>query len=109
MKIDVFERLTHQYRDGWSGEDQHQYIGRAKVLRYQRLADDGIDGKSHKTLIIAPAALRGTDLSNAIADTMGGSNCRHEHDCCGCPTTYVDVRRISRREYSVQLHTYYNI
>lgn len=109
MKIDLYERLTHQYRDGWRDLDEDKFIGTAKVLRYQRLADDGIDGKSFKTLVFAPSALRGTDLSNAIADTLGGSNCRHEHDCCGCPSTYVDVRRISRREYSVQLHTYYNV
>ena len=50
-------------------------------------------------------ALRGVDLSNAIADTLSGSRCRHEHDCCGCPCTYADVRRVARREYAVSLHT----
>lgn len=109
MKIDLYERFTHTYRDGWQELDEHKFVGTVKVLRYQRLADDGIDGKSHKTLVFAPAALRDTDLSYAIADTLGGSNCRHEHDCCGCATTYADVRRISRREYSVRLHTYYNV
>lgn len=112
MKINLYERLTHKYRDGWSGEDDHKYIGEAKVLRYTpvrtRTSDDFEGSKITHTLVVAPAALRDTDLRNSIADTMGGSSCRHEHDCCGCPSTYVDVRRISRREYSVKLTTFYN-
>jgi len=44
------------------------------------------------------------DLSQAICDTMGGSPCQHEHDCCGCPTTYVYIERTGEWRYTVQLN-----
>jgi hypothetical protein len=107
--IHLYERLSHKYRDGWRELDDEQYVGTAKVLAYRLVNDDGIDGNTHATRVIASSALRSVDLSNAIADTLGGSRCRHEHDCCGCPSTYANVRRVSRREYSVTLHTTYNV
>jgi hypothetical protein len=109
QQIHLYERLSHKYRDGWRDLDDEQYVGTAKVLAYRRVSDEGIDGNTYATRVVAPSALRGVDLSNAIADTLSGSRCRHEHDCCGCPSTYADVRRVSRREYAVSLHTTYNV
>ena len=107
--IHLYERLSHQYRDGWRHLDEERYVGTAKMLAYRLVSDDGIDGNTHATRVIAPSALRSVDLSNVIADTLSGGSCRHEHDCCGCPSTYANVRRVSRREYAVSLHTIYNV
>jgi hypothetical protein len=108
-EIHLYERLSHKYRDGWRHLDDEQYAGTAKVLAYRLVSDEGIDGNTYRTRVIAPSHLRGTDLSRSIADTLSTSYCRHEHDCCGCPSTWADVRRVSRREYAVSLRTTYNV
>ena len=66
------------------------------------------DGGAARFRVVAPSALKGTDLSRSIAQTMSGSGCRHEHDCCGCASHYASVRRVSQREYAVQVRTSYN-
>jgi hypothetical protein len=107
--IELYQRLTHQYADGWRYMDDEQHIGTAKVLAARLTRDEGSDGSSHLTRVIAPAALRDVNLTRAIENTMSGSHCRHDHDCCGCPTTYATARRVSRREYAVTLRTTFNL
>lgn len=107
--IELYERLTHQYRAGWSYLDEEQYIGTAKILAYRKTRDEGPDGNNHLTRVIAPTSLRHLDLSRAIKDTLSGTYCQHEHDCCRCPSTYAYVRRVSAREYAVTLCTTYNL
>jgi hypothetical protein len=107
--IDLYQRETNQYNDSYSHLDEWQQIGTAKILAYRLIRDDGSDGHAHATRVIAPAALRAIDLTRAIEDTMRESNCRHEHDCCGCPSTHAHARRVSAREYAVTLFTFYNL
>jgi hypothetical protein len=109
MQITLFKKLTNKYRLGWDHLDSHQFLGYAKMLTPRLITDEGIDGKMSITRVIAPAALGGTDLSTHIATSLSYSHCRHEHDCCGCATVGADVRRLSRRQYSVKLFTSYNI
>lgn len=109
MKINLYKRLSHKYRDGWRHLDDEVFVGAVKMLQPRKLEDDGIDGKLHITRVIAPASLGDTDLSYAIGSTLSSSHCRHEHDCCGCATVSADVRRLSRRQYSVKLFTSYNV
>lgn len=109
MKINLYKRLSYKYRAGWSYLDEEVFIGTAKMLTPRKLEDNGIDGKLHITRVIAPAALGGIDLSTHIATSLSYSHCRHEHDCCGCATVGADVRRLSRRQYSVKLFTSYNV
>lgn len=107
--IELYERLTHQYRDGWRYLDDERYLGTAKLLAYRLTRDEGSDGNTHVTRVIAPTSLRAVDLTRAIEDSLSGSYCRHEHDCCGCPSTYAYARRVSAREYTVQVNTSYNL
>ena len=109
MQITLFKKLTNKYRLGWDHLDSHQFLGQAKMLTPRLVYDDGIDGKMSITRVIAPAALGSTDLSTHIATSLSYSRCRHEHDCCGCATVGADVRRLSRRQYSVKLFTSYNV
>lgn len=108
--LELYERETHTYRDGWAGLDSWAYIGTAKMLqqRMTREPSDFDDGGSYLAKVIAPSHLKGRDLTRAIANTMGGSSCTHEHDCCGCPSTSASVKRISAREYSVHLRVSFN-
>jgi hypothetical protein len=109
MKINLFKRLTHKYRDGWRHLDNEVFVGTVKMLQPRKLEDHGIDGHAQLARVIAPASLGGVDLSYAIGSTLSSSHCRHEHDCCGCASVSADVRRLSRRHYSVKLFTSYNI
>ena len=108
--LELFERETSTYRDGWAGLDSWAHIGTAKLLqqRMTREPDGHDDGGAYLAKVIAPSNLKGRDLSRAIAATMGGSSCRHEHDCCGCPSTSASVKRTSAREYSVHLRVSFN-
>lgn len=108
-QLHLYKRMTHQYRDGWRYLDDEQYIGTAKVLAYRLTADEGSDGHTHVTRVIAPASLRAVDLTRAIEDTLSGGSCQHEHDCCGCANFSAYARRVSRREYAVTVHTSYNL
>lgn len=107
--IDLYDQLPAQYHHGYRIEGDEVYIGTAKTLAYRLTRDDGIDGHTRRTRVIAPAALRDTNLIRAIELTMTTGNCHHEHDCCGCPSTYAIARRVSRREYAVEVHTTYNV
>lgn len=109
MQINIYKRLSHKYRDGWRHLDEEVFVGTVKMLKTRKLEDHGIDGKLHLTRVIAPASLGDTDLSYAIGSTLSYSRCQHEHDCCGCATVGADVRRLSRRQYSVKLSTSYNV
>lgn len=109
MELHLYKRLTHKYQDGWSSLDESVYIGTAKMLSRRMLKDNGIDGRMHLTRVIAPASLGNTDLSDAIQSTLSFSRCRHEYDCCGCARITANVRRLSRRQYSVRLVTTYNV
>jgi hypothetical protein len=107
----LYQFTTDKYRDGWRGQlDRSVYVGTVKVLagRTVREARDYDDGGTALYRVVAPSALRSVDLRQAIRDTMGGSNCRHEHDCCGCASRHVRTRRVSPREYAVIIHTSYN-
>lgn len=109
MELHLYKRLTHKYQDGWSSLDESVYIGTAKMLSRRMLKDNGIDGQMHLTRVIAPASLGNTNLSDVIHSTLSFSRCRHEHDCCGCARITANVRRLSRRQYSVRLVTTYNV
>ena len=107
--LNVYNRLTHRFTLGWSGEDQWGDAVTLKALP-SRLTMQSNDGESVRYIqrLIAPSDQRKADLSRAIADTMTFSNCRHEHDCCGCPSYYTSVRKVSAREYVARVNVSYN-
>lgn len=108
-ELHLYERLTHQYRPGWRYLDDEEYRGTAKILKLQLVEDNGIDGHQHKTRVIVPSNLANEDLTSVIEDTLNQSTCQHEHDCCGCASTYATAKRVSKREYAVRLFTSYNV
>ena len=107
--IHLYKRLTHRYRDGWKWQDGHEYVGVAKLLGGRETENRGIDGYTLINRMVAPSDLRGVDLTEAIQNTLSGSRCQHEYDCCGCAATMARVRRVSAREYVVRRQISYNI
>jgi hypothetical protein len=109
-ELHLYERLTHKYNPGWSHLDRHEYAGTVKVLggRTTYLAADYDEGDTWLYRVVAPRTLKGTDLTQALRDSMGGSSCQHEYDCCGCASRHASVKRINPRAYSVRVSTTYN-
>ena len=88
---------------------ENEKICDVKALKGRTVRDDGIDGKTSITRMIAPTSMRGVDLTQAIKNTFSYSYCRHGHDCCGCPSFATYAKRVTAREYVVTTHTTYNI
>ena len=110
IKSGLWLRLTHKFRDGWSSEDRHLCLGEMR-LTPRRLAKEheGIDGGTvHVRTATVPQGLDSKSVTLALRDTLGGSNCRHEHDCCGCASISVRARRTGRSRYSVVTTTHFN-
>jgi hypothetical protein len=107
----LFTRLTHQYRDGWSYLDTEEFTASVKLLGATRRTPSNSyeGGGTCNYRVVAPSALKGTDLTRAISHSFGGSSCQHEHDCCGCATVSIDVLRVSRREYVVRSSISFNV
>lgn len=106
----IYQRESYKYAAGWNHLDSWIKLGTAKMLqaRMTREPDGHDDGGAYLAKVIAPSNLRSRDLSQAIAQSLGGSSCQHEHDCCGCASTSARVKRTSSREYSVHLRVSYN-
>jgi len=110
FKLNLFTRLTHRYADGWRHLDDEEFTGTVKVLGITHETEDGgyDDGGTARFRVVAPSALKGADLSQSIRQTLSGSGCRHEYDCCGCASTRASVKRVSPREYAVKVSISYN-
>jgi hypothetical protein len=108
--LELYQRMTNTYASGWSHLDDWQHLGTAKMLQPRMTAEgNGYDeGGQYLAKVIAPRHLKGQDLTRAIENTIEGSSCTHEHDCCGCPTTHARVTRTSSREYSVFYRVFFN-
>lgn len=108
--LELYKRDSHTYTDGWADLDEWTHLGTAKMLQPRMTeAPNGYDeGGQYLAKVIAPRQLKSLDISHAIADTIEGSSCRHDHDCCGCPTTHASVKRTSAREYSVFFRVFFN-
>lgn len=115
VQIEIYKRLTHRYRAGWVVMDEHQYVGPLK-LTAPRVTQEGEDGTGPTRIRHArlsaeqardPRTVR--DIIDGLYDTVGGSTCRHEHDCCGCARTGVEVRKVSRRDLVIRTRVWFNV
>lgn len=78
-------RETHRYNDGWAYLDQHKYLGECRAIAATK--ECGNDEYWSNTVAVAVFQEHDAtreEIEEAIIDTLSGSRCRHEHDCCGC-------------------------
>ena len=75
-------RLTHKYRDGWAGEEEWEEAGEYEVLGSVEMHRG--EGTALSLQILRNLSIPSDKLRQALTDTVSGSDCRHEHDCCGC-------------------------
>jgi hypothetical protein len=104
IKTSLFLRLTYEYADGWSSLDKERCLGQITVTprRQVHAGDRWGDGGTFIQHVRVPRNLRGARASviaTALANTMGGTSCRHEHDCCGCTIRMVTVKKVGPRDF----------
>ena len=96
-------RRTSRYADGYDYLDAWEDLTSARMtpVRVTRPGNGFDDAGVYTVEIRVPARSRldPVDVMQAIRDTLGGTSCRHEHDCCGCVTRYAGARRVGRHRY----------
>lgn len=110
IKLRLHKRLTNHFDHGWSGLDQTRYLTDAK-LTSPRITSTGNGHDVGHTYTQRARVPPGTDRKlamQALQFAMSGSNCRHEHDCCGCQIRYVQVKPLGTREFFVRTSVYFN-
>ncbi len=108
--VHAYTRLTHKYRDGYRHLDSEEFFATVRLTPAKQVVapesyDDGGEFVQH---LRVPAGVNITQLAAALANTMGGSNCRHEHDCCGCANSYISIQKVGKRRLVVRTSITYN-
>ncbi|MDP3351720.1 MULTISPECIES: hypothetical protein [unclassified Hydrogenophaga] len=110
IKILLHKRVTHHFDGGWVGLDESSFLTSAK-LTAPRITSKGNGhdvGRTHTQRARVPKGFNREDIMAALQFAMGGTNCRHEHDCCGCSTRYVDVKPMGARDFFVHTSVHFN-
>ena len=111
--VNCYKRLTNRYNPGWAYLDKSEFVG-TLMLTPRKLtsvpADDAdhSEGNTYVQYCRVPARVKWKELAQAIRDTMSGSSCQHEWDCCGCSSTYVTVKRHGTRQLRIHTSITYN-
>ena len=100
--VHLYTRKSFKYADGWRHLDNDEYLGTirvtpAVVIREPAPNADMSEGPTYVQYARLPAGIDVASAKQAIRDTMGGSNCRHEYDCCGCSSRSVRVTNVGRK------------
>lgn len=66
------------------------------------------DGGAYVQYLRVPRGVNAQDLQQALRDTMGGSNCHHSYDCCGCSSRFVTTKMIAPRKMQVRTAVTFN-
>lgn len=111
--LHLYARKTHQYRAGWAGLDNWDYTTTVRItpLRSARVSDDFDDGGTYVQYVRLPAQIsrKARDrIIRSIKDTISGTSCKHQYDCCGCAIFRATVRPISRRDLLVHTSVSFN-
>lgn len=108
--LNVYERKTHKYADGYDHHDEWEHMGTLKLTpRVQvREGNDYGDGGTYVQYARLPAGYDWRHIAQSVQDTMSGSNCTHEYDCCGCARRRVRTQLIRPRVLQIKTKVTYN-
>lgn len=103
-------RRTYHYRDAWDRLDLWGEPLRFKTLggRVTRQAEQYDEVDTFVFRAIGDKRGDQAEQAQALRDTLSGSNCSHEHDCCGCTTYRASVRRLRPGVFFVRVTGYRN-
>lgn len=108
--VHAYARTSHKYRDGWSHLDSDKFVATVRLTppKVTRAGQGYDEGDTYVQYLRVPRATNAKLLQQALRDTMGGSNCKHEHDCCGCASRYVSTKLVAPRKMRVTTRVSYN-
>jgi hypothetical protein len=106
----AYKRLTHNYAPGWRHLDKDVFVGAVKLTppRLTELPNGYDDGGAYVQYGRAPADADMQDLIRGLQDSMGGTSCRHDYDCCGCALYYVSIKHMGSRRLQIRTRVGYN-
>lgn len=106
MELEHFyRRVTHRYAAGWSHLDDYEPVVSLRITPFQlRRPGNGYDDEGTWTAYTRlPAGSNWREIARAIENTMAGSRCRHEYDCCGCYNRRVFTRLVAPRRLQIRV------
>lgn len=110
IKAGLTLRTSWRYASGWSQLDASRYLGQMKLTKPRVLVPG--NGYDRGPVFIQRArvapGLNRKIVQQALVDTLGGSRCRHEYDCCGCATRNVQVPALGNRDFAVRTSMTFN-
>lgn len=111
--LHCYARKTHKYRAGWSSWDDWDYLTTLRVtpLRSARDSRGFDDGGTYVQYVRLPAGVNRkakARIIRSIEDTISGTGCKHQYDCCGCASHRATVRSISRRDLLIHTSVSFN-
>lgn len=109
----IYKRLTHKYKPAWSHLDRWDCSTPVTIKELQGVfyppsdpdPDPSDDGRTiHRVVMMKDYQKLSTRmLERMLWDHYKVGGCGHEYDCCGCQHNYVDVTRLSRREFLIKM------
>ena len=110
QKVHAYKRTSYTYADGWRHLDNDVFVGAVKMTPARQTEEpkDHDDGGAYVQYARAPSGLNLQQLMQGLRDTMSGSNCRHEHDCCGCASSHVSVSHLGSRRLLIRTRVSFN-
>jgi|JI8StandDraft_2_1071088.scaffolds.fasta_scaffold48915_4 hypothetical protein len=106
--LNLRRRLTHRFNDGWRDLDTWVDLGSVRALGPRVVhPGNGHDqlATTHQTFVL-PKRTTGPQLrrlATALEDTLSGTSCRHEYDCCGCTLHFARVVAKTPRRLTVRV------
>lgn len=106
----VYQRRTFKFSPGWAHLDDYDFVATLRVTPFQKTREGNgyDDGGSWVAYTRLPAGSNWRTIARAVEQSMGGSNCRHEYDCCGCSTRRVFTRLVAPRRLMIRVSISYN-
>lgn len=106
----LYQRETFRYSSGWSHLDDWQFLCTVRLTPMQQVREgNGYDlGGVYLSYARVPRGKDWRQIARALEQTLEGSRCRHEYDCCGCASRRVTVRLIAPRRLQVRMSVSYN-
>lgn len=110
QQLHVYRTLKDQYRDGWSYMNPTEFVGTVKLTpaRKQREGNGFDDGGTFRQHCTIPTGVNRELLIQGLRDTMSGSRCKHEYDCCGCSLRHTRVKKLGARQLLLITSINYN-
>ena len=96
-------RKTHGYVGTYRDLDQWETIGTFKVLGEGPITWKDVDEEDYcyagtrVYVVSVESDARHDDIRRALQDQYSSHGCAHEHDCCGCISTYATATKQSDR------------